>query len=187
MITTERLIIREFTVQDTDALFLILSDREVNTFLPWFPLKTREEAAEYLAEAHQKQAHSQDQFLAVCLRTDNIPIGYLHLSGGGHDFGYSLRKEFWHQGIITEAGRALIEDIRRRGIPFITATHDANNPKSGQVMKRLGMVYQYSYEELWQPKNILVTFRMYQLNFDKNAPVYRKYLEIHKEVRDEDA
>lgn len=26
------------------------------------------------------------------------------------------------------------------------------------------MSYQYSYEELWQPKNFPVTFRMYQLN-----------------------
>ena len=35
---------------------------------------------------------------------------------------------------------------------------------------------QYSYEELWQPKNILVTFRMYQLNFDgQEDRVYKKY------------
>ena len=39
-----------------------------------------------------------------------------------------------------------------------------------------GMRYQYSYEELWQPKNILVTFRMYQLNLDgREERVYRKY------------
>lgn len=38
------------------------------------------------------------------------------------------------------------------------------------------MKYQYSYEEQWQPKNILVTFRMYQLNFDGNQErVYKKY------------
>lgn len=43
-------------------------------------------------------------------------------------------------------------------------------------MKKLGMTYQYSYEEQWQPKNILVTFRMYQLNFDeKQDRVYKKY------------
>ena len=31
------------------------------------------------------------------------------------------------------------------------------------------MKYQYSYEEQWQPKNFLVTFRMYQLNLDGNT------------------
>ena len=43
-------------------------------------------------------------------------------------------------------------------------------------MKRLGMRYQYSYEELWQPKNFLVTFRLYQLNLDGDeSRVYKKY------------
>lgn len=43
-------------------------------------------------------------------------------------------------------------------------------------MKQLGMSYKYSYEEQWQPKDILVTFQMYQLNFDgENERVYKKY------------
>lgn len=43
-------------------------------------------------------------------------------------------------------------------------------------MKKLGMSYRYSYVEQWQPKNIFVTFRMYQLNFDKNDErVYMEY------------
>ena len=33
-------------------------------------------------------------------------------------------------------------------------------------MKRLGMTYRYSFVEQWQPKDIEVTFRMYQLDFD---------------------
>lgn len=42
-------------------------------------------------------------------------------------------------------------------------------------MQALGMRYKYSYEEMWQPKNFLVTFRMYQLNFDGNdGAVYKK-------------
>ena len=43
-------------------------------------------------------------------------------------------------------------------------------------MKKMGMKYQYTYEEQWQPKNILVTFRMYQLNLDgQNDRVYMEY------------
>lgn len=43
-------------------------------------------------------------------------------------------------------------------------------------MKRLGMKYQYSYKEQWQPKNFPVIFRMYQLNLDgKDTRVYKKY------------
>ena len=36
----------------------------------------------------------------------------------------------------------------------------------------------YSYEEQWQPKDFLVTFRMYQFNFDgQDDWVYQKYWE----------
>ena len=56
------------------------------------------------------------------------------------------------------------------------AEHDRNNPRSGGVMRNVGMKYQYSYEDQWQPKNFLVTFRMYQLNLDGNTDrVYKKY------------
>lgn len=30
-----------------------------------------------------------------------------------HDFGYGLRKEFWHRGIVTEAGRAIVEQVKK--------------------------------------------------------------------------
>ena len=64
------------------------------------------------------------------------------------------------------------------GLSYITATHDENNPRSGAVMKKLGMTYRYSYEERWQPKDMLVTFRMYQLNFDgANDRTFNKYWE----------
>ena len=93
-----------------------------------------------------------------------------------YDFGYGLRRKFWHRGIITEAGKAVIEQLRIDGIPYITATHDVNNPRSGSVMKRLGMKYRYSYQEQWQPKNIQVIFRMYQLNLDgREDRVYSAY------------
>ena len=40
-IETQRLILRHFTEEDINALFSILSDKDVNTFLPMFPLKDR--------------------------------------------------------------------------------------------------------------------------------------------------
>ena len=43
-IETQRLILRHFTEEDINALFSILSDKDVNTFLPMFPLKDIEEA-----------------------------------------------------------------------------------------------------------------------------------------------
>ena len=45
-------------------------------------------------------------------------------------------------------------------------------------MQKLGMRYQYTYREQWQPKDIPVTFRLYQLNLDGSEErVYWKYWE----------
>ena len=75
----------------------------------------------------------------------------------------------------------LIQRLREDGVPYITATHDVKNPRSGGVMKALGMRYRYSYKEQWQPKNIPVVFRMYQLNLDgEQDRVYTKYRERYE-------
>ena len=98
-----------------------------------------------------------------------------------HDFGYGLRKEFWHQGIVSEAAKAVIEQVKKDGLPYITATHDRKNLRSGKVMQKVGMKYCYSYEAQWQPKNIPVIFRMYQLNFNGNEDfVYKKYWDMYE-------
>ncbi len=175
---TERLILRKFTKQDMEALFHILQDEEVNKFLPWYPAKNMEETKRFYEERYAaKYAQPQAYAYAICLKEDNYPIGYIKVDmEEHHDFGYGLRREFWHKGIVTEAGRAVIERVKKDGLPYITATHDINNPRSGGVMRNVGMKYQYSYEEQVQPKNYLVTFRMYQLNLDGNeSRVYKKY------------
>ncbi len=182
-IVTERLILRKFTEQDLKALFLILKDEEVNKFLPWFPVKNLEETKRFYVERYASKYQSAQAYAyAICLKNDNIPIGYIKVDmGESHDLGYGLRKEFWHQGIVSEAAKAVVEQVRKDGLPYITATHDRNNPRSGMVMQKVGMKYCYSYEEQWQPKNIPVIFRMYQLNFDGNNDfVYKKYRDMYE-------
>lgn len=175
---TERLILRQFNENDMEALFAIYRDEDVNIFLPWFPLRSLEETRRFFEKKYaESYGQTRGYRYAVCLKDDNVPIGYVHVSmDDSHDFGYGLRKEFWHKGIIGEASKAVAEQLKKDKFLYITATHDINNPRSGRVMKQLGMSYKYSYEEQWQPKDMLVTFRMYQLNFDgENERVYKKY------------
>jgi RimJ/RimL family protein N-acetyltransferase len=91
-----------------------------------------------------------------------------------------LNRAFWNKGIVTEAGKAVLEQVKKDGFKYVTATHDVKNPSSGRVLEKLGMAYKYSYQERWQPKNSLVTFRMYQLNFDEHKDrVFQKYWDLH--------
>lgn len=180
-IETQRLILRHFTEEDINALFSILSDKDVNTFLPMFPLKDIEEAKDYL-QYIKSWIQQKGFYYAICMKTNNVPIGCIHINGDdSHDLGYSIKKEFWHKGICTEACQAVIDMLKQINIPYITATHDVNNPRSGKVMQAIGMKYQYSYEEYWQPKLYLVTFRMYQLNLDgQEDRVYKKYWNLYE-------
>ena len=172
----ERLILRKFTEEDIEALFHILREEEVNRFLPWYPMKNMEETKQFYQERYAFQYEKpQGYAYAICLKRDNIPIGYIQIDmKESHDLGYGLCKEFWNQGIATEAGKAVVEQAKKDGLPYITATHDRNNPGSGKVMKKLGMRYCYSYEEQWQPKDFPVIFRMYHLKCNEDF-VYKKY------------
>lgn len=175
---TQQLILRKFCKSDVAAMLDIFGDKAVNTYLPWYPVQSLRQAEEFYEENYAKAYELPAAYkYAVCLKTDNVPIGYVNVSlDDSHDFGYGLRKEFWHKSITTNACRAVLQQLENDGLDFITATHDIKNPHSGEVMKKLGMAYCYTYQEQWQPKNILVDFRMYQLNFNgKTCPVYMKY------------
>ena len=178
VLETERLLLRPFTEDDLPAVFAIFSDREVNRFLPWFPVRTMEEAESFFQERYAAAYRDRSAWkFAICLKRDDIPIGYVTLSGdASHDLGDGLRRESWGMGIATEAGQAVIRQAGAGGLPYLTATHDRENPRSGRVMARLGMSYRYSYQEQWQPKNIPVIFRLYQLDLDgQRERTYRKY------------
>ena len=112
---TKRLILRKFSEQDMEALYLILKDEEVNKFLPWYPIKNIEETKKFYEERYaSKYAQPQGYAYAICLKEDNFPIGYINVDmEEHHDFGYGLRKEFWHRGIVTEAGKAVTKEIGR--------------------------------------------------------------------------
>lgn len=183
---TERLILRklEETPDDLNAMFAILSDREANTFLPWYPAENLDDVRRHVRERYfDLYAAPAGYRYVICLKSDNIPVGYVGMSNDdSRDFGYGLRSDFQHRGITTEAARAVVERIRAAGYSYITATHDVNNPRSGEVMKKLGMKYRYSYVEQWMPKDITTTFRMYQLNFDGSPDrVYKAYWERYPE------
>ena len=180
---TERLVLRRFTERDIPALFAIYSDPEVNRFLPWFPQKDEAEARKLFEEQFETAYQAPRGYrYAICLKNDGVPIGYVNVdTNDSHDLGYGLSRAFWHRGIVTEACKRVVRQVKEDAMPYITATHDVNNPHSGGVMKKLGMQYRYSYEEQWQPKDILVTFRMYQLNLDGNdGRTYMKYWDTYE-------
>lgn len=172
LIETERLILRKFTGSDVPDIFFIYGNREVNKFLPWFPLNTMEEARAYLySEIFTEYEKDIAYRYAIEYKPTGQVIGYVSVCGidersASGDLGYGLLKEFWNKGIMSEAAGAVLTELAENGFKFLTATHDENNPGSGRVMEKIGMVYQHTYIEQWQPKDIPVTFRLYRKDFN---------------------
>lgn len=90
---TKRLILRSFTEDDTDALYLLLRDQEVNTFLPWFPVKNKAEANQFYKERLAASTKRNRPIrMQICFKEDPRPIGYVTVGMvDSYDFGYTLR------------------------------------------------------------------------------------------------
>lgn len=174
---TPRLLLRPFELKtDLAAIYQIFANQTLNKFLPWFPLETEADAvAFYQEQMTPVYTSGKGYFWAICLK-DNTPIGYVTVSGNdSHDLGYGLLPAYWNQGLVTEAA-AYVLSILKKQYPFVTATHDRENPASGRVMQKLGLSYRYSYREQWQPKDVSVVFRLYQKDFQE-VPTFSTYWE----------
>ena len=64
-IETKRLLLRAFTLEDLDAIYTIFSDPTVNTFLPWFCLKSHEEAQKFYVDHYE---NPNILAYAICLK-----------------------------------------------------------------------------------------------------------------------
>lgn len=116
-LTTERLTLRRFTEGDLGALFRILRDGTVNEFLPWYPVKDMAETKQFYEERYAaKYARPRAYAYAICLKGGG-PIGYINVdTEEPYDLGYGLLQGFWHRGIVTEAARAVIEQVKKDGL-----------------------------------------------------------------------
>ena len=167
-IFTEHLVLRPLMNEDADAILAIYGDEETTRFKPMFALKDQTEAEVYLAELMKDYERDFGYLYGICLREDEAKvIGCIRVeTDEPYDMGYSIRRDMWNRRIASEAAIALVEHIRQDGVlPYITATHDENNLASGKVMEHAGLTYRYSYPEQWMPKNFLVTFRLYRIDF----------------------
>lgn len=155
IIETDRLILRKIEESDIEDLYELLSEEETNTFLPFFPLKNVEEAKKF----YEKRIAGRKYYFAICPKESKKLVGYIKVDmNDSYEFGYVLKKKYWHRGIMTEAAKALVELLRSDDIPYITATHDRNNPRSGGVTRNVFSVtaqkQAYKIKSAFQLKNI---------------------------------
>ena len=148
-IETQRLILRPFTVEDADAMYHNwASDPVVTKFLMW-PTHTSVEVSRMVLSDWVSHYSEENYYQwAIVPKDFGQPIGsiavvHMHDRIGKAEVGYCIGKQWWHQGIMSEAVTAVIDfllcDV---GVNRVEACHDPNNPHSGAVMAKCGMTYE---------------------------------------------
>lgn len=144
-IETDRLLLRRFTLDDSQAVAHICNSAAIqkNTLTLPDPY-TEESAIEWIS--NQEQNNKQDKCYDYAITdkvTDRI-LGCVSLAvfknGYIAELGYWISPDVWNKGIATEAARALIKyGFEIKEFHKIVAKYFKYNGASGRVMEKTGM------------------------------------------------
>jgi [ribosomal protein S5]-alanine N-acetyltransferase len=141
---TSRLILREFVLEDADALARVICDQETMRFYP--ALFDRSDADEWIARNRRRYKELGHGLWAIDLKSSGEMIGDCGITVqevDGEDLleiGYHLRRDLWGQGLATEAARACRDyGFTRLNAPFLISLIRPENVPSARVAERNGM------------------------------------------------
>lgn len=149
-IETDRLILRRFTEADAPAMFANWAgDEEVVKYLTWPAHENIEASRRYITDVrlpgYEDPACYQWGIELKSLGQVIGSIGTVSFSESAESvhIGYCLGRQWWHQGIMTEALSAVIHFFFSQvGANRVESRHDPHNPHSGMVMRKCGMTYE---------------------------------------------
>lgn len=141
---TERLLIRDLTLDDKQAIFNYRSDAEANKFQSWIP-KTLEDVEQFI-ERNNKEFNQPESWYQVLIteKDTKAVIGDIgiHFFGAENlqvELGITLNKDFQGRGFASEALKGVINflfsDLKKHRI---MASVDPENIDSLKLMERIG-------------------------------------------------
>lgn len=146
IIETERLLLRNFTMDDAQLIFDLNQDPEVTRYTG-DPIKDLDHAAEVLERVILPQyALYKHGRWAVLVKPDLEFIGWCGLKARPErneiDLGYRFMQKSWGRGYATEAAFACLKyGFEQLGIPRIVGRAMPQNTASLRVLEKIGMHY----------------------------------------------
>lgn len=149
-LTTDRLILRRYVREDAEAIYKNrASDKEVTKFLMWKPHPDEEFTRQFTDDCIKQYSNKNYYHRGIILKENgNEPVGDIAVVNMNEKIsmahiGYCIGKAWWHQGITSEALKAVIDFLfDEADFNRIESRHDPRNPNSGTVMKKCGMKYE---------------------------------------------
>jgi ribosomal-protein-alanine N-acetyltransferase len=143
-IITERLLLRKILPEDAEMVFQWMSDPEVCKYECWKPHDSVDFTRGYIIEVFD--GYKTNTTYQWGIQFNDKLIGSVSIVNVDdyHQkalMGYCLAKEYWSNGYITEAVKAVIKYMLFEiGLNRIEATHSINNGASGRVLEKAGMI-----------------------------------------------
>jgi [ribosomal protein S5]-alanine N-acetyltransferase len=146
VLKTERLLLREITVQDAEDIFHTRSDEEVMKYYGHYPYKDISEALDMIELIRNGFANKEGIRWGIAFHDSDKLIGTggvwrilkEHLRG---EIGYELSREFWKQGIMYEALSAITDfAFAKMNLHSIEANLDPENTGSVKLLEKLRFV-----------------------------------------------
>jgi len=141
---TDRLRLREMTPDDVTSLLKHLGNPEVVRFIDTQPIKTRQQADEWLRWMGSFFSAKDGLRWGVTLKSDGTFIGSAGLHGWNREvryaeIGYDIAQAHWGNGYATEVVQGIIDfGFNRMMLNRIEADVVSGNDASMRVLEKIG-------------------------------------------------
>ncbi len=145
VITTERLVLRPFTLADADDVAAMCGTGVLQRTVPLPYPYTKESAVSWIS-THEENRRSRTSYdFAVTDKETGKLYGAISLymrvrNSPTAEMGYWIGEQYWNRGFATEAARAMIEyAFSELWLHRVFSRHYGSNIASGRVMQKAGM------------------------------------------------
>ena len=142
---TERLILREFTIDDAIHFYNMNNDPEVIEYTGDDAFNTINEAKDFLSKYNQYELYKMGRW-AVCLKQTDEFLGWCglkyHPDENMVEVGYRFYKKHWNKGYATESAKASIDyGFKVLKLSEIYAHAHIDNVNSHKVINKCGLTF----------------------------------------------
>lgn len=156
---TKRLILREWKLSDSKAMYEYAKNELVGPSAGWSPHVNEEESKEII----QMFIDNQDNW-ALIFKEDKKVIGSIGLHNRSpldgesdlkqREIGYVLSPKYWGMGIMPEAVEEIIRySFEELGLDLIWCGHYDFNSNSRRVIEKTGFKYRFTKERILERLN----------------------------------
>ncbi|MBQ8136259.1 MAG: GNAT family N-acetyltransferase [Clostridia bacterium] len=172
VLETDRLKLRPLRMADAHDLFDYAQDPQVSKHVLWRAHTSIQHSRQFIREIRRQYRSGFPGSFAIEWKAQRKMIGTIGYMWLNHDFhsceiGYSLSRDYWNKGIMTEALKEVIRyTFETMHINRIEAMYEVDNPASGRVMEKAGMRYEGTLRQRVRNKEHYSDVRIYAILAD---------------------